>query len=416
MLQFPEEGRAFFLPMSQPSNSQSLSSVTDVDNSRDSFNAPSVEDSVEVDAGSITILPPTGPKYVLCQVVSTRSHKSSPVWKYFGHFNLNFHYPVLKLSRICLICRESGFDKAISVGKDASPSALVSHLKTHKVQYAEYEAALVQKRKDSICSVGKAQSTMTKFTSSQASLKENFKRKFAKWIVEDSLPLVTCRSQNFKRLIAAANRHVDVPSYQTLMSHLYQVKMGAVSKMKAFLKGKFYSLTMDHWTSLATDNYGAITLHVIDDFQLHAFVLSCVKHENGCTAVEMERQLLADMSSWGLERQYFVSCITDSASNMNSLGGLLDNWNNAPILRHYYCSDHILQLTAVHAYSGNVRLGDGHDVSVGVIKKARNLVSHVNSSIIASDKIKSAQLELSPSSTALKLVSDCETRWWSTHS
>ena len=200
------------------------------------------------------------------------------------------------------------------------------------------------------------------------------------------------------------------------MSHLYAVKMGAVSKMKAFLKGKYFSLTMDHWTSLATDNYGAITLHLIDDFQLHAFVLSCVKHENGCTAIEMERQLLADMESWGLDRQYFVSCITDSASNMNSLGGLLDNWQNAPILRHYYCSDHILQLTAVHAFSGNITLGDGHDNSVGVIKKARNLVSHVNSSIIASDKIKSTQFQLSPSSTALKLVSDCETRWWSTHS
>jgi hypothetical protein len=62
------------------------------------------------------------------------------------------------------------------------------------------------------------------------------------------------------------------------------------------------------------------------------------------------------------------------------------------------------------------RLCDGFDVSVGVIKKAQNLVSHVNSSIIATEKIKSAQLELSPSSTALKLVSDCETKWWSTNS
>jgi hypothetical protein len=85
---------------------------------------------------------------------------------------------------------------------------------------------------------------------------------------------------------------------------------------------------------------------------------------------------------------------------MDSLVGLLDNWQNAPILHHYYCSDHILQLTAVHAFSGNVTLGDGHDNSVGVIKKAINLVSHVNSSIIASDKIKSAQLQLIPSSTA----------------
>ncbi len=88
----------------------------------------------------------------------------------------------------------------------------------------------------------------------------------------------------------------------------------------------------------------------------------------------------ADMEIWGLDRQYFVNCITDSASNMNSLGGLLDNWQNAPIPRHYYCSDHILQLTAVHAFSGNVTLGNGHDNSVAGIKEARNLVSHVSSS------------------------------------
>jgi hypothetical protein len=37
-----------------------------------------------------------------------------------------------------------------------------------------------------------------------------------------------------------------------------------------------------------------------------------------------------------------------------------------------------------------------------------NLVSYVHSSIIASDKIKSAQLQLSRSFTALKLVSDCK--------
>ncbi len=42
--------------------------------------------------------------------------------------------------------------------------------------------------------------------------------------------------------------------------------------------------------------------------------------------------------------------------------------------------------------------------------------NNVNSSIIASEKIKSAQVELSPSYTVLKLVSVCETRWWSTNS
>jgi hypothetical protein len=88
---------------------------------------------------------------------------------------------------------------------------------------------------------------------------------------------------------------------------------------------------MDHWTSLATENYGAITLHIIDDFKLCAFVLSCVKHENGCTAKEIEHQLLAELESRGLEKNFFIFIcyITDSASHMNSLGAMLDRWRDA---------------------------------------------------------------------------------------
>jgi hypothetical protein len=198
-------------------------------------------------------------------------------------------------------------------------------------------------------------------------------------------------------MIRAANKTLDVPSYQTLMSFLQTTKLSAMKKMKAFLKGKHFSITMDHWTSLATDNYGAITLHVIDDFKLITFVLSCVKHDNGCTASEMEHQLLLDMEQWGLDKK-FVSCITDSASNMNSFGEKIDKWIDAPILRHYYCADHIFQLTAVYAYSGNIPavLRPDEDQSVTVV--------------IASEKIKRAQLEVNPTCTALKLVSDCETR------
>ncbi len=112
--------------------------------------------------------------------------------------------------------------------------------------------------------------------------------------------------------------------------------------------------------------------------------------------MEMEHQLLADLESWGLEKNFCVCCITDSASNMNSLGAMLDRWRVAPHLRHYYCSGHMLQLTAFQAYSGNVTIDDGNDNSVAVIKKPRNTVNYLNSYVIASEKIKSAQLALSP--------------------
>jgi hypothetical protein len=70
---------------------------------------------------------------------------------------------------------------------------------------------------------------------------------------------------------------------------------------------------MDHWTSLANENYGAITCHFIDDdFNLKAHVLSCMKHENGSSAQEMEHELIKDLEAWDLNKSFFVCCVTDT--------------------------------------------------------------------------------------------------------
>jgi hypothetical protein len=78
-------------------------------------------------------------------------------------------------------------------------------------------------------------------------------------------------------------------------------KLQAITMLKAAVKGKYFSLTADHWTSLANENVGAITLHLIVNFELKTCVLSCAKHENGASAKEIENQLGSDMHSWELE-------------------------------------------------------------------------------------------------------------------
>jgi len=115
------------------------------------------------------------------------------------------------------------------------------------------------------------------------------------------------------------------------------------------LKSRFFSITCDHWTSAAQENYGALTLHVIDNFALKTYVLSCVKHPNGTCAEEIEAQLVTDLNSWGLDRGHFVAAVTDTASNMNSFGRSISSWRDATLLRHHYCADHVLQLTAVNS-------------------------------------------------------------------
>lgn len=355
---------------------------------------------------------------------SSRSSKSSPVWDYFRHFDNNYH-PDKKCFRICLICRANGVDKAISVGQSASPGPLINHLRTHNKQYMEFVEKRNALNAEAKASVMSSQLSISSFIPQVSSSKNMFRNKFAQWVVEQSMPLSVGESPAFINMIKAANKTLVVPCYKVLSDLLYSKKVEATSKLRSFLKGRFYSITCDHWTSAAQENYGALTLHLIHNFELKTFVLSCMKHPNGTCATEVEAQLVTDLNSWCLEKRRFFAAVTDTASNMNAFGASISSWREAVFLRHHYCADHVLQLTAVKAYSGDVERViiyndvedvEGEDNSISSVKKARALVSFFHSSCIATDKLSQAQKTLKPSAIPLKLLQDVKTRWWSTHS
>ncbi len=266
-----------------------------------------------------------------------------------------------------------------------------------------------------------SQTPITSFIPQMTSLKQTFKRKYAQWVVEQSMPLNVGESVGFVEMIKVANRQLTVPDAKGLTEILYTKKVQASGKLKVFLKNRFFSITCDHWTSLANENYGALTLHLIDEFQLKTFVMSCAKHENGTTAVEVEGQLIHDLNQWGLQKKHLISCVTDTAANMNSFGASVSTWVNCHLIRHHYCADHLLQLTAVKCYSGDIDATvtideDGEeDRTVSSLKKARALVSYFHSSTIATEKLAVAQRSTNPNGAVLKLHSDVKTRWWSTH-
>ena len=121
------------------------------------------------------------------------------------------------------------------------------------------------------------------------------------------------------------------------------------------------------------------------------------------------------MEKWELGRPYLMCCVADTTSNMNLFGEKIQGWNDVKYLRHYYCADHVLQLTAVKAYSRNITLSmDNEDNSISAIRKMRNLVLHVNSSYVAAEKLAKAQRTINAAAFIYKLMSDCKMRWWST--
>ena len=107
---------------------------------------------------------------------------------------------------------------------------------------------------------------------------------------------------------------------------------------------------------------------------------------------------------------------------MTKLGRLVEE--KFPNTVPHYCADHNLQLTTQKAYSGDIaiRLGgiangeenDEGDI-VKTLKKARDLVSHINQSPLANAKLANAQKLVSPQARVLVLFQDVKTRWWSTY-
>ena len=141
---------------------------------------------------------------------SSKGTKSSPVWGYFQHFDLTYH-PEMKHFRVCLVCRVKGVDKAISVGSSASPGPLVAHLRTHTEQYLEYLEKKDQKAQVSVTTASESQTPITSFIPQMTSLKQTFKRKYAQWVVEQSMPLNVGESVGFVEMIKVANRQLTVP-------------------------------------------------------------------------------------------------------------------------------------------------------------------------------------------------------------
>jgi len=109
--------------------------------------------------------------------------------------------------------------------------------------------------------------------------------------------------------------------------------------------GKSFSITVDHWTSImANENYGALTLHFIYQFELHTIILSFMKHQGGCLGEELANQLYTLLQYWGLDmKKDLVAIVSDSCSNINKLGMIACHDHN---VQNHYCANHIIHLTA----------------------------------------------------------------------
>lgn len=333
--------------------------------------------------------------------MNATAKKVHPVWKYFAALCPR-HEEYSRNKFICLLCREVGVNKVVKVGmKSPSPTPLLNHVRVlHPESSHNLLVAKEAKRQVAV------QASITDHLPVKVDARAMFRRNYIRWIVEESKPFSIGSSDSFQSMVLCLNPKVTVPDKNEVLRELDLKKLQTKEKVKSLIKDGNYSLTTDHWTSISNDNYGALTLHFIDDdFKLRAFILSFEKHVGGCSGEELQQQLYDALSSFPLPFNNLSAIVTDSAANMNRYGESI--MRDHPALHHHYCVDHVLHLTALKCFST--------DSFLDSLKALKSLVTFINSSPQSNDKLFEAQKRVNPSRKPLKLLTDVKTRWWSTH-
>jgi len=182
-------------------------------------------------------------------------------------------------------------------------------------------------------------------------------------------------------MIGSLSSKVTIPDTQELLSNLDAKRERTIKVIKTMLNGNSFSIIVDHWTLIANENYGAITLHFIQEFELQTIILSFMKHQGGCSGEELAHQLYTSLHSWGLDvKKHLVAIVSDSCSNMNKFGMIVCNDHD---VQHHYCADHILHLTALKSFATGT--------FIEPLKSLKALVNFIDSSPQSNAKLVDCQ-------------------------
>jgi hypothetical protein len=383
---------------SNPYRNDSIDDLCGSQSSGEEYNGATVDNSLPADEGGGS----DGANHVALLPVkrsSFNNRRSSPAWSFFLPIDPR-HQSYSKNILVCMLCREKGVNKTVSIGirGNASPTALINHIRSK--HFEVYNEVLVKK----VVNGTGIQAAITQHMKPKEDVKSLFKQLFCRWIVDRNMPFNAGTFDSFKSMVKVLNNNISVPDRAEVLRYLDIKKLEGVESIRKFIGNNYFSVTTDHWTSLANDNYGAITGHFIEDFKLRTVVLSFQKHVGRCSAEELLQQLFNALNLWQFDRSQMAALVTDSASNMNRLGELLMADTST---HHHYCTDHLLHLTASKGYSA--------DSTITAVQALKSFISFVNNSPQTSDRLASFQVQVSPGSRTLKLLTDCKTRWWSTY-
>nr|CAH7739618.1 unnamed protein product [Callosobruchus chinensis] len=182
-----------------------------------------------------------------------------------------------------------------------------------------------------------------------------------------------------------------------LIPELYQTEVGKLQQKLSAVD--HVSVTTDLWTSDSTNHYITVTIHFIDNAQLHASALQTSDVQGSQTGSHLASELMDIFNQWHIA-QKIATVVSDNGANIKS--AINDHLHK----HHHPCVAHTLNLS--------VKDGLGQNSELGVIlQKCRNIVGHFKHSALAVQKLSKMQQQMN--TPQLKMKQDVATRWNSTY-
>ncbi len=314
---------------------------------------------------------------------------------------------VLKQYSVCTLCP---FHKLVYYGENMSSKKLLRHLK--KDHHAVYRTIMASRAAEELarshyytheqaCSQPSIASMFEK--QSKAATEALHLRMLMQYVVNSHSAMCTVEDYYFRQLISvlAPSSTIVTCSVERATEWVSLTAAKVRLLLQSKLKGEALTLTVDHWSSCAGDNYSGYTCHFVDEsMKLNSYCLGCTVSTEGTTADVMRSELEATLASFSLSlKENVVAIVTDTAANMNAFGLRLKfdghHWHG--------CLAHLLQLSVNSAFDLDQNYKD-------LMIKCRSIATFFHKSNVATQKLFSFQ----SNNVHLKVLQDCKTRWWST--
>jgi hypothetical protein len=181
-------------------------------------------------------------------------------------------------------------------------------------------------------------------------IRRNCETIIAKWVIVTDQPLNSGEATMFKeRINSVSAQQPPAVDNKVVLHILKDTYLEVMSDISHNLKGNTYFPTMDHWTSKVKENFFAVIIHYIDEFEFESRTLCCEKYRGSMKAEYIYARFIRDMTKWDIYLDNCCGCVTDTAYNINSFGIMLEKKHNIP---HAYYIYHILQLMTKMAFTG----------------------------------------------------------------